>query len=105
MAYPSLTAYQDSVQNPRLVFRDPELARSEIERSPIGMPKPRTGGFAITYRLSSGGGHWAVRCFHREVRDLEQRYAAISAFLSKTSSPLFVRFRYLRDGILVHGQR
>ena len=105
MPPPTLAAYQDALQNPRLAFRDPELAGADVERTPLGDPKARTGGFAITYRLSNRGKDWAVRCFHHETPDLKLRYEAISAFLGTASSQLFVPFRYVHDGILVHGKR
>ncbi|MDP9367294.1 MAG: hypothetical protein M3Q03_03290 [Chloroflexota bacterium] len=105
MPYPSLSEYQAAIQHPHLFFRDPDLAGSTVEVDTMGTPRPRSGGFAVTYRLSNGSRSWAVRCFHREVPDLEQRYAAISRFLQAAASPAFVQFQYLPDEILVGGRR
>jgi serine/threonine protein kinase len=49
---------------------------------------------------------WAVRCFHKQIpADLEQRYTAISQYLTSHPSPHFLEFSYLPDEILVHGRR
>ena len=48
---------------------------------------------------TSGGRKFAVRCFHRYVPDLEQRYALISDAISGLRSPHFVSFEYQREGI------
>lgn len=105
MAYPALGAYQDAIQNPRVVFQDPDLQASQVETNPFGVPKPRAGGFAITYQLTNGNSKWAVRCFHKEVKDLEQRYAAISRHLDQVALPHFAPFRYLAQELQVQGKR
>jgi hypothetical protein len=64
-----------------------------------------SGGFAITYRLTSGGASYAVRCFHREIPGLTQRYELISKALSSLSSSHFAIFDFQPSGILVNGAR
>lgn len=104
MAYPDLGAYQAAVQNPSAVFLDPLLKQCAVETTPLGLPRPRTGGFAITYRLMRGSQSWAVRCFHKQAPDLEARYAAISDFLQSKAFPHFVDFTFVSQGIRVQGQ-
>jgi len=102
MAYPSMTEYNEAVQNPQFVFNDPELKRCNISLTPLKMPRVASGGFALTYQLQSNGRKWAVRCFHREAADLQKRYSNISEQLEKVNSNFFVGFEYQSQGIKVN---
>lgn len=107
MKYPALTDYNTAVQNPATCFSDPALQRALVETTPLGVPWPRAGGFALTFRLTApghAGGDWAVRCFHAEVPGGEQRNEAISGFLRTVNSPYFELFDYQPRGIRVNGQ-
>ena len=81
MQWPTMSDYQDAMQNPGLSFADPEL-RSGIPVTEVWDCEPITGGFASVYQVVSGGSKWAVRCFLRHHQDSEQRYAAIGRTLS-----------------------
>ena len=106
MRFPKGDEYQQAILRPDLVFQDPELRVCKPETDGWDMPWPRSGGFTITFHLySSRVKHWAARCFHRPVRDLQQRYAAISRFLNRNLRPIFTPVEYLPNGILVNGQR
>jgi serine/threonine protein kinase len=102
MALPTPDAYNDAVQTPRLAFSDTALANAKVACNGFGIPRALGGGFAITYRLSSQDGKsYAVRCFHKEVRDLQDRYHRIHSVLNTTKSSLFVGFEYQPTGINV----
>lgn len=103
MPMPKLADYNTAVQNPRTCFTDPELQKCQVETTPLGLPRARSGGFAITYRLFRSSQEWAVRCFHREVPELQRKYSAISAYLRQRPSPLFEPFEYEPQGIRVGG--
>jgi len=104
MSLPTPDAYNDAVQNPRLAFADAELANATVDCNGFGIPKALGGGFAITYRLSAQSGKsYAVRCFHKEVRNLQDRYSKIHSCLKSTQSTLFVGFEYQNAGIKVRG--
>lgn len=105
MPYPQIVEYNDAVQEPDKVFADLELKRGITELSPLGLPVARSGGFALTYSIECSGRRYAVRCFHREIPGVQERYAAISQHLRKLNSPYFVSFDFQRDGILVRGTR
>jgi serine/threonine protein kinase len=106
MRFPHPTDYQQAIQNPGLVFQEPELKKSQVKTDPIGMPVVSSGGFALTYCLMSPTGQqWAVRCFHKEVSDRQRRYEAITRFLQSHTSPIFAPVSYISDGILVNGHR
>lgn len=104
MLLPRGDEYNVAVQNPRISFNDADLKSSSVETTPLGLPKPYSGGFTITYKLSNSQKGWAVRCFHRDISDLQRRYQAIGTFLSKNNSKYFVEAKYLSDGIKVNGK-
>lgn len=104
MALPGLADYSAAIQHPHIAFgkTDAELAKSKAELTIVG-PKARTGGFAVTFKLM-GASEWAVRCFHKEIGDLEQRYEQITRFLKGAKREFLTDFAYLHTGILVNGQ-
>ncbi len=104
MSLPGLSDYQQAVQEPGLCFQDPELRACKVENTPLGLPRVRSGGFAITFHLFNHR-DWAVRCFYKSVPDLEMRYRQITAYLRRCGSARFVHFEYQPEGILVAGQR
>ena len=81
MPWPTPQDYNEAIQNPAFTFSDPELQSGSCEVTHLGLPKPITGNFASVYRLHCQGRDWAVRCFWRELSDMQQRYRAISAHL------------------------
>jgi len=103
MPLPRGDEYNASVQNPHTAFTDPDLKSSSVEITPLGLPKPYSGGFTTTYKLSNSQGTWAVRCFHRDIQDLQERYQQIEDFLSKNPS-YFVEAKYLAEGINIEGK-
>jgi serine/threonine protein kinase len=103
--YPSINDYQEALQHPELKFKDQRLRSSTIEKDPMGMPKVRSGGFALTYKLLNSNKRWAVRCFHKPLADREKRYALISKHLNSNKSPILINVEYLPGEILVKGSR
>lgn len=103
MTLPTPDAYNDAVQSPRLAFSDSDLANATVDCNGFGIPKALGGGFAITYCLSGRNNKYAVRCFHKEVRNLQDRYSRIHSCLKATQSLLFVGFEYQNAGIKVKG--
>ncbi len=103
MGLPRLDEYQLAVQNPKNAFKDQELQTCRVETNPLGLPSVKTGGFALIYHLSRASDNWAVRCFYREVGDLQFRYDAISRFLEKNADGTFVKASLQIEGIRVGG--
>ena len=104
MLLPRGDEYNVAVQNPRIAFTDTDLKSGSVETTPLGLPKPYSGGFTITYKISNHQTAWAVRCFHRDIQDLQKRYQSIGNFLSKNQSSYFVDAKYLSDGIKINGK-
>lgn len=103
MAYPSIEEYQILVQNPSTTFTDRTLATGAVAKSGMGTPKVVSGGFALTYAVNAQGKVYAVRCFHKEAKGLERRYAAISQALAALKSKYFVEFEYQAKGVRANG--
>jgi hypothetical protein len=99
--YPSFNEYQAALQSPALCFSSPDLKAGQVETDLWGLPRVRSGGFALTYRLASKGRSLAVRCFHRHVPDRSLRYAAISQYLSAAPSDIFIPVRFVPNGVRV----
>jgi hypothetical protein len=75
-----------------------------VATTPLGLPLALSGGFALTYTVQVGRRKLAVRCFHKEVPDAQNRYAKISAKLrSLSSSGYFVSFDFQQQGIRIKG--
>jgi predicted Ser/Thr protein kinase len=103
MSYPTLEQYQEALQHPQTVFLDPQLKTGRIRTSGLGLPVVVSGGFALTYAVEVSSGKNAVRCFHREAKGLEARYAAISKKLKSLASPYFVDFEFQSQGVRLNG--
>ncbi len=99
--YPSIVEYNQSAQHPATAFTDPELAAGTLATSALGLPIVLGGGFALTYTVTSKARKFALRCFHRYVPDLKQRYAQISDAIGGLGSEHFVSFEYQREGVRV----
>jgi hypothetical protein len=60
-----------------------------------------SGGFALTYTITTPQRQLAVRCFHREIPAADHKYSAISRHVESVKSKYFVTFSYLKQGIRV----
>jgi hypothetical protein len=103
MSYPQIVDYNDAVQDPR-TFTDPELNAGQVDTTPLGLPLALSGGFALTYTVRTGNKKFAVRCFHREVPDAQNRYSKVSTKLRTLGSNYFVNFDFQPQGIRIRGQ-
>lgn len=103
MAYPSLEQYNNAFSAHSRLLTDTELRAGTLATTGLGLPLAISGGFALTYTISNSAKKYAVRCFHRESKALEQRYQAISRRLSTLSSPYFLNFQFQSKGIVVDG--
>lgn len=103
MAFPTLEQYNQAFSAHAKLLSDPELRSGTLAKSGLGLPLAISGGFALTYTISTTRGKFAVRCFHRESKGLERRYAAISKKLASLRSPYFLDFQFQPKGITVDG--
>lgn len=99
--YPDIVEYNEAIQHPDTAFIDPELRRGKVRETNLGLPLALSGGFALTYTVTTPSRKLAVRCFHRQVPEAESKYAAIANKLKSSQSDYFVDFSYLPTGIKV----
>ncbi len=104
LKFPSFSEYQSALQNPGLCFKHYPLTDGKIEQDLWGLPRVRSGGFALTYKLSNHKRKLAVRCFYRVIPDRMQRYYAISKFIETSGSRALIPVRYLSRGIHLQGK-
>jgi hypothetical protein len=101
VSYPQIIDYNEAIQHPATAFVDAELRRGHVRENALGLPVALSGGFALTYTITTPQRKLAVRCFHRQVPAAEQRYAAIAKTMKALNSAYFVEFNYLMKGIKV----
>lgn len=101
MSWPLPSHFRTVLQTPRVAFRDPQLQSCQIERDPLGQPRPRSGGFAVVYKAMPPGKQRpvAVRTFSTESPERQQRYACVSRHLRCSDVSCLVSFEYQEDGI------
>src|ERR1051325_337849 len=105
MPWPLSQDYNEAIQSPDSSFADPELRGGQPTTNAMGMPMPRSGNFPDVYEFAGASGvKWAVKCFTREVSDLQERYSEISKHLVQAKLPFTVDFKYLEKGIRIGGQ-
>ncbi|HEY3641200.1 MAG TPA: hypothetical protein VGL31_08895 [Xanthobacteraceae bacterium] len=104
MSYPQIIEYHEAVQHPAQAFIDPELKQGAVAENNLGLPLVMSGGFALTYAVTTPRRKCAVRCFHREIPAIQQKYDAISNKLRPLTDGCFVYFDFQQSGISV-GQR
>lgn len=97
---PNKNEYQRLLQNPKVYLNIPKFKEMSIESDGFGLPRVRSGGFALTYKLNSGNQEWALRCFHKYVPDREIRYKSICDHLSRIKSKHFIEIEFFQDGLI-----
>lgn len=102
MDWPTMSDYQETIQNPNTCFSDPELKNGTPILNNLGLPKPIAGGFACVYQMLCGSHNYAVRCFLTKQIDLEKRYRIISDYLRQINLSYMVSFDFLSHGIKVN---
>src|SRR6266576_1039518 len=101
MPYPQIVEYHEAVQHPSQAFIDPELKQGAVAENNLGLPLVMSGGFALTYAVTTPRRKCAVRCFHREIPSIQQKYDATSKKLRSLSVGCFVDFDFQQSGISV----
>lgn len=103
-----MSDYREVLQIPKVAFQSSELQNASVKQTPLGLPSLVSGGFALTACLTTQTNGmkstWAIRCFHKEVLDLQERYQYISNFLQNKTDDFFVKFKYETEGINVQGK-
>lgn len=101
MPYPQITDYHEAIQHPAQAFIDPDLKQGAVAENNLGLPLVMSGGFALTYAVTTPRRKCAVRCFHREIPAIQQKYDATSKKLRSLAIGCFVDFDFQQSGISV----
>jgi hypothetical protein len=101
MSYPQITDYHEAIQHPAQAFIDPDLRQGAVAENNLGLPLVMSGGFALTYAVTTPRRKCAVRCFHREIPAIQQKYDATSKKLRSLAIGCFVDFDFQQSGISV----
>ena len=80
------------------------LRAGKVAKNSLGLPNVLGGGFALTFMVTAGSKHFAVRCFQKKSPDIESRYRAIGNTLSRLKEDHFVEFEFQSAGIRVNGK-
>ncbi|GAA2431817.1 hypothetical protein GCM10010191_52090 [Actinomadura vinacea] len=98
---PAAEVYHTAVLNPAQCFSDPDLQAAKVERNGILLPQGG-GNFSSVFRMRSADGRraWAVKCYHRRIPDLAERYAAIGSALAAVPEFWKVGFDFQPAGVL-----
>ncbi len=62
MSYPQITDYHEAIQHPAQAFIDPDLKQGAVAENNLGLPLVMSGGFALTYAVTTPHRKCAVRC-------------------------------------------
>ncbi len=103
MSYPTLEQYNEALQYPQNALTDPILKTGKIATTGLGLPQALCGGFALTYTITTTQNKFAVRCFHKQSKNLEQRYSAVSKKIKQLNSSYFLNFEFQSNGVRVGG--
>ena len=104
MKWPQQTDFSSAIQNPSVCFADSDLKHGEVAKGRTNRPLMFSGGFAVVYKVSTGGKDFAIRCFTSRLRDQQDRYRNLSEYLKKVKPEAFLDFEYLDRGIKVQGE-
>ncbi len=99
MAWPTLAQFNTMMQNPAVAFRDAAYKTVTIEKDAVGLPRARSGAFAVVYRaVFPNQESMAVRVFSSDIPARRERYKAIYDHLSQQSLNCLVPFTYSDNG-------
>ncbi len=104
MKYPAFNEYQAALQHPsRCLVLPAGLQNCVAETDLWGLPRVRSGGFALTYKLTDGTSTYALRCFHKHVSDRADRYASINRYIQRSKVDYLEAIQYIPKGIVIKG--
>ncbi|GHT06492.1 hypothetical protein AGMMS49525_14810 [Bacteroidia bacterium] len=105
MKYPTRQEYETPVKNLSILVFDNVLKNGiAIKRNAIDLWKD-SGGCAIVFKIQVTNNFYALRCWHRDLGNLKNRYNKIDNYLKNKQLSYFADFSYTEQGIQVNGQK
>ncbi len=102
---PDSVAFTDAIQTPGLFHPSVgKVSNGKLKMSPLGIPMPISGNFAVVFQTQVGKHRYALRCFSKPAGDQAERFEKISLHLAPHASKYFVHFKYHPEGLRVGKQ-
>jgi hypothetical protein len=96
--YPPPAEYEKmltSEQGIRIAFKDKAFHGADVEKTKTGLPRARSGAFAVVYKLTQANGTTsALRLFLKDGDDRQERYQFVNEHLSRQKLSSLVPFNY-----------
>ncbi len=105
MNYPSRQDITIAVQNLKQSVLDDELKNGTLQKLPNGRVVTYSGGFSLVFPIDIESGRYALRCWIGDIGNSEDRYAHIFKYLEQLNSNYFAKFKYVKNGIIVKGEK
>lgn len=97
MAVASIAEYSASINTPQMIKANMLMGGSPVKKH--GRQIKYSGGFCVVFPFETATKKYAVRCWHINLKDIQNRTKLISEALKSTSLPYFVGFEYIPNGI------
>lgn len=97
MAIASISEYSASINTPQMIKANMLIGGSPIKKN--GRQIKYSGGFCVVFPFKTITKKYAVRCWHINVNDIQNRTKLISEAIKSTALPYFVGFEYVPNGI------
>jgi hypothetical protein len=105
-SFPSLGDWAAAVCSPDNFFGDDDLKSATIELDPRGLPRARSGQYAVVFRARlRDGREQAIRVFTSARTERQERYKEIHDHVEKQPLQCLVPFHFFEKGIRCKGKR
>lgn len=94
---PKCSEYVDNIEVPQLI-KAPSLKGGRVLKRNDTVIR-YAGGFCVVFPFQTANGKYAVRCWHAQVDNAQERTRCIAEELQKVHLPYFVGFDYVQEGI------
>ena len=94
MGWPQSLDFAEAVQSTSLSFCDKALKGEQPLEDAIGLPLMFTGKSATVFQMKRGNQAWAVKCFTRPVRRMDERYRKIIETIEKAGASCLISCEY-----------
>lgn len=94
---PKCSEYVENIEAPQLI-KAPCLQGGRVLKRNDTVIR-YAGGFCVVFPFQTVNGKYAVRCWHAQVDNAQERTRCIAEELQKVQSPYFVGFDYVQEGI------
>lgn len=97
MSLASISEYSAAINTPQMIKAEMLDGGSPVRKN--GREMKFSGGFCVVFPFETANKKYAVRCWHTNVNDIQNRTRLISDAIKAADLPYFVRFEYVTNGI------